>query len=209
MITVHHLETSRSTRILWLLEELGVAYDMVRHPRDHGRAPASLGAVNSLGKAPIIVDGDLVLSESSAILRYIDARYGAGRFSPPAGIAEGALHDQWLDFAEGSAMLPIMILLIGRLGGDDLPKGMAAFATSRLEATFRYLEDGIGGRPYLVGDRLTLADIQMSYTIEIARVAGLLADYPKLRAYLDRLNEEPGLRKAIAVGGPMSPETWG
>jgi glutathione S-transferase len=121
MIIVHHLETSRSTRILWLLEELGIEYELHRHARVNGRAPENLKHIHPLGKAPFIVDGDLVLAESSAILRYVDARYGNGRHSPQAGTAEGAMHDQWLDLAEGSASFPLLLPLLGRMMGG-LPR---------------------------------------------------------------------------------------
>lgn len=116
MIIVHHLETSRSTRILWLLEEPGIEYELHRHGRVDGRALENLKHIHPRGKAPFIVDGDLVLAESSAILRYIDARYGEGRRSPHAGTAEGAMHDQWLDLAEGSASFPLLLPLRGRTG---------------------------------------------------------------------------------------------
>lgn len=208
MLTLHHLETSRSSRIIWLLEELGAPYELVRHAREKGRAPAALAAVHPLGKAPILVDGDLVIAESSAILRYIDARYGQGRFTPAAGTAEGARHDQWLDFAEGSATLPVMLLMLGRLRGDMSP-GLEAFGKERFAAMFGYIQDGLGDGPFLTGDRLTLADMQMSYTIEIARVSGLLDGFPGLQAYLDHLHDQPGLRRAIEVGGPLSPDKWG
>lgn len=207
MLIVHHLETSRSTRILWLLEELGLEYELHRHPRVAGLAPEQLKALHPLGKAPFIIDGDLVLAESSAILRYIDARYGNGRHSPPAGTPDGAMHDQWLDFAEGSASFPILLALIGGFMGG-LPDAMAQFAATRSDAMLAYIADGIGDGPFLMGERLMLADIQMSYTLEIARMAGMLGNHPRLLGYLDVLHQQPGLQKAIEVGGPLTPQAW-
>lgn len=207
MLIVHHLETSRSTRVLWLLEELRLDYELHRHARDGGRAPEALKKIHPLGKAPFIIDGDLVLAESSAILRYIDARYGNGRFSFQAGTDEGAIHDQWLDFAEGSASFPILLTLIGAMMGG-LPDPLSAFAQSRCGDMLTYIAEGIGDGPFLMGERLTLADIQMSYTIEIARMAGVLVGHPRLEAYLERLYQQPGLQKAIEIGGPLLPERW-
>ncbi|WP_031549132.1 glutathione S-transferase family protein [Parvularcula oceani] len=207
MIVVHHLETSRSTRVLWLLEELGLEYEMHRHARINGRAPENLKHIHPLGKAPFIVDGDLVLAESSAILRYIDARYGGGRLSPMAGTAEGAMHDQWLDLAEGSASFPLLLPLLGQMMGG-LPDPMAQFAAARAKDLLAYIAEGVGEGPYLMGEQLTLADIQMVYTLEMAKMAGALDAYPALQSYRDRLHREPGLIKAIEAGGPLVPSSW-
>ena len=208
MLILHHLETSRSSRIIWLMEELGIAYELVRYARDRGRAPAALTEIHPLGKAPILVDGDLVISESSAILRYIDARYGQGRFSPPPGTPDGARHDEWLDFAEGSATQPLMLLLMARLHGG-LPEALEKSTQDRFTAMFDYIQTRLGAGPFLMGEQLTLADMQMLYTVEIARVVGLLGDFPGLQAYLDRLNQQPGLCRAIEIGGALSPDQWG
>lgn len=207
MIVVHHLETSRSTRVLWLLEELGIEYELHRHARVNGRAPENLKHIHPLGKAPFIIDGDLVLAESSAILRYIDARYGDGRHSPTPGTGEGAMHDQWLDLAEGSASFPLLLPLLGRMMGG-LPDPMAQFAAHRATDLLAYIADGVGEGPFLMGDRLMLADMQMIYTLEMANMAGLLEAFPALRSYLGRLHQEPGLVKAIEVGGPLVPSGW-
>lgn len=204
MIVVHHLETSRSTRILWLLEELDLEYELQSHARVSGRAPENLKHIHPLGKAPFIVDGDLVLAESSAILRYIDARYGDGRHSPKAGTAQGAMHDQWLDLAEGSASFPLLLPLLGRMMGG-LPDPIAQFADARGKDLLAYISEGVGEGPFLMGGELTLADIQMVYTLEIARMAGALDAYQVLQSYLDRLHRQPGLIKAIERGGPLAP----
>ena len=170
MITLHHLAFSRSTRVLWLLEELKLDYNLVTYDRAiGGPAPASLKAVHPLGKSPTIVDGDLVLTESSAILRYIDRLYGNGRFSPNTVMAL-ARHDEWLDFVEGSAGLPVMMTLIGGRGG--LPAAMADFVRRDAAQTFGHIDEAVRNQAFLLGDQITLADMQMSYMLEIAGQAG-------------------------------------
>ncbi|HVI89530.1 MAG TPA: glutathione S-transferase [Dongiaceae bacterium] len=204
MITVHHLSFSRSTRILWLLEELGQRYDLVKYPRDENfRAPAALQKVHPLGKAPVIQDGDLVLGESAVILDYINTRYGNGRFAPPLGSDAYFKHNEWLQYAESTAALPIMVTRIGAIAGG-MSDGMQKFFTPLLARTFNHMTLGITGR-YMMGDDLTLADIQMIYLLAVADSSGMLADQPGLTAYLGRLMERPALQKAIAIGGPMMP----
>ncbi len=157
MIQLHFLERSRAIRILWLLEELGTDFEMMQYQRDaNHRAPASLRAVHPLGKSPVIVDGDLVLAESSAILRYIDARYGGNRFSPPGDSDAAAIHDEWLDYVEGSAAFPIMLTLIGGMTGG-LSEKIGAFVAPERDATLRYIAAGVGKAPFLMGEQLTAA----------------------------------------------------
>lgn len=205
MITLHHLNFSRSTRALWLLEELGLDYELVRHERDQNfRAPPSLAAVHPLGKAPVIVDDGLVLAESGTILRYLEQAYGDGRLVPAPGTPDRAVHDEWLDFVESSAGLPVMLTLLGGMTGG-LPEGLQRFTSPELAKTLGYIADRVQDRTYLIGDRLTLADIQMSYLLTALRRTGQLAAYPAVDAYLQRLEETPGLRKAIEIGGPMAP----
>lgn len=205
MLTLHHLAYSRSLRVLWLLEELGVDFDIVEYERtkEFG-APAELGQVHPLGKAPVIVDDDLVLAESSAILRYLHGKYGSGALMPPAGTNAHALATEWLDYVESSAGLPIMILLLGQRTGG-LNEGLAAFAGEQVRATLAYIAAGIGDGPFLMGERLTLADIQMSFMLAVAEMAGLLGDQPVIATYLDRLKQQPAFERAIARGGPMTP----
>lgn len=209
MITLHHLNFSRSTRVLWLLEELGVPYALKTYARDASfRAPAELRAVHPLGKAPILADDDIVLAESATILRYLEATYGDGRLIPAPGTQDRAIHDEWLDFAESSAGLPIMITLLGAMTGG-LPNGLAGFTAPELAKTLDYIADRVTGRDYLMGDRLTLADIQISYLLAALRRAGQLRAYPAVTAYLERLEATPGLTRAIAIGGPMTPPAQG
>lgn len=205
MITLHHLNFSRSTRVLWLLEELGLDYELQTYERDGNfRAPAALASVHPLGKAPVLVDDGLVLAESGTILRYLEGNYGDGRLVPAPGTPDRAIHDEWLDFVESSAALPIMLTLLGRMTGG-LPPGLAGFTAPELAKTLSFISDRVADRTYLMGDRLTLADIQMSYLLAVLRQSGHLESYPAVAAYLERLEATPGLTKAIELGGPMAP----
>lgn len=205
MLTLHHLVTSRSSRVIWLLEALGTGYELVTHQRGPDmRALPELAEVHPLGKAPAIVDGDLVLVESATILRYIAERYGNGHFMPPAGTDQRARHDQWLDYAESSLMPPMMTKLIGLMTGG-LPEGLDQFATAEYGKAMRFIETGIGDGPFLMGADLTLADMQLSYCLAMAEVSGMLLELPGLAAYWQRLQAEPGFKRAIEVGGPLIP----
>jgi glutathione S-transferase len=205
MLTVHHLNFSRSFRILWLLEELQLPYELVRYERDASfRAPASLKAVHPLGKAPIVQDDELTLAESASILSYLDRKYGGARLSPPEGTPEAAIHDEWLHYVESSAAFPIMMTVIGKMMGG-LPEGLGKFSEPEVAKTFAYIAEGVGEGPYLMGAKLTLADIQMSYLLATAESAGLLKDQPVVSAYFERLKAVPGYQKAIEIGGPLSP----
>jgi glutathione S-transferase len=205
MITLHHLKFSRSTRVLWLLEELGLQYELEAYERDENfRAPAKLSNVHPLGKAPVIVDDGLVLAESASILRFLEKKYGDGRLVPAPGTPERAEHDEWLDYVESSLALPAMLTILGaRTGG--LSPGLGGFIGPELAKALSYVSDRVGERHFLMGDRLTLADIQMSYMLATLRRSGQLADYPAVSAYLERLEATPGLAKAIEIGGPMTP----
>ncbi len=197
MIQLHYLERSRAIRVLWLLEELGAEFELVQYQRDaNHRAPTTLKAVHPLGKSPVIVDGDLVLAESSAILRYVDARCGENRFSPPQGTDAAAIHDEWLDYVEGSAAFPIMLTLVGGMTGG-LSEKMHAFVAPGLDAALRYIAAGVSEGPFLMGERLTLADMQLFYLVQVADRAKLLAEHPALTAYLARLMDQPGLKRAM------------
>jgi glutathione S-transferase len=205
MLTLHHLETSRSSRVIWLLEALGTEYKLVTHKRGPDRrAMADLAEIHPLGKAPTIVDGDLVLVESAAILRYIAEQYGNGRFMPPAGTHARAKHDEWLDYAEGSLMTPLTTKLVGMMSGG-LPPAIDRIATGELDKALNYVEAGIGEGPFLMGKDLTLADMQMSYCLTLANIAGFLRDRPGLSAYWQHLQAEPGYKRTIEIGGPLIP----
>jgi glutathione S-transferase len=205
LIILHHLAFSRSLRVLWLLEELGLDFELVSYERTmEFRAPPELARVHPLGKAPVIVDNGLVLAESATILRYIHDRHGHGSLTPPAGSNAHALHEEWLDYVESSAGLPIMMTMLGaRMGG--LSDGIKVFAESQTSKTLDYISAAIGEGPFLMGEQLTLADIQMSYMLVVAEMAGILAPYPAIAAYLDRLKRQPGFQRTVARGGPMAP----
>lgn len=209
MITVHHLNFSRSTRVLWLMAELGVEYQLVRHERDQNfRAPASLKAVHPLGKAPVLQDDDLTIAESASILAYVNTRYGDGRLAPATGTVEAAVHDEWLQYVESSAAFPIMMTLIGGMTGG-LPVKLAGFAQDGVARTLDFIASRLGNGAYLMGDELMIADIQMGYMVAIADYAGLLGDRRILSAYLGQLMARPALAEALEVGGPMVPPSRG
>lgn len=203
MITVHHLRFSRSTRILWLLEELGVPYEMVAYDRDPAtfRRPPALGAVHPLGKAPVIDDDGVLIAESGAIIEFVIEKYGAGRLAPLPGTADRAAYLEWLHFAEGTAMLGFIMGLFAQ-GGSE--RGNAYAAESRSLA-LAALDGALGEREFLVGDTLTGADINNYYVVAIADARGMLEGHPRLKAYHARLAGRPALQRALELGGPVTP----
>jgi glutathione S-transferase len=208
MLKVHHLTQSRSRRILWLLEELGLDYEVVRYERDPrtGFAPPELKAIHPLGKSPLVEDGGRVLAESGAIIETLLRRYGQGRLSPAPEALDAYTH--WLHYAEGSVMLPIVQFLgLKRLGDAGAP--LRPRIESELDNHLDYLEGALQGREYLVGDELTGADIQMSFVVESAMAFRLLEHRPNLRAYLERLHARPAYQRAIERSGPPGPGPLG
>jgi glutathione S-transferase len=205
MLIVHHLKFSRSTRVIWLLEELGEPYRLISYDRDPQtmRAPAALAAVHPLGKAPVIQDGDLTLAESGAIISYVLATYGRGRLAPPPGTPDWACHEEWLHYAEGSLVMPVLLPLLGGMMGG-LPEALQRFVQPEIRKHLDYVGGRLQGRDHVMGAAFTAADIQLHYVLGIARTGGLLADRPAITAYLDRLEARPAFRKAIEVGGPLS-----
>lgn len=202
MITVHHLNNSRSQRILWLLEELAVPYEIVPYQRDPktNLAPPALKAVHPLGKAPVIQDGPHTLIESGAIIDYLIRRHGNGQLQPDPATATYDEYQQWLHFAEGSAMLPLMLnLYIGRLGEAGAP--LQPRIDEQLGSYLGYLDTALGLTPYLVGEALTGADIQMSFIGEFAQSQGKLAPYPNVAAWVSRFQQRPAYQRAIEQGG--------
>ena len=205
MITVHHLNYSRSTRALIAAEELGLEYNVERYERGSDfLAPTSLAAVHPLGKAPVLTDGDLVIAESSVILEYLNETYGNNRLAPEPGTPERVAHDEWLQFVESTAAFPIMIALIGGMRGW-LSDGMAKYAKGGVKKMLDFLNASLGDGPYLMGPDFTLADIQFSYVLELARSAGMLEPYPAIAAYLDRVKSRDSVIRALEIGGPMAP----
>lgn len=203
MLTLHHLAFSRSQRVLWLIEELGLPVELVRYDRTpEFRAPPELKKVHPLGKSPVIQNGDLTLAESATILRYLDGRYGENRFSPALGTTEHAMHEEWLDFVESTAAGPVLTVLLSERTGEQ---AAADRARPMVDNVLAYIVDGLGDKPFLMGERPMLADMQMSYFLAMARMAKVLDTYPTLTAYLDRLEAQPGFQRAQARGGPMLP----
>lgn len=198
MIEVHHLERSRSRRIVWLLEELGAEYRLTRYERDPvtQRAPASLAAVHPLGKSPVLVDGDVILCESGAIVEYLLARYGDGQLAPASTEPSWPRYVQWLHFAEGSAMFPLLLeMFLGMLGGTSLDGTVGA----EVERLVDFLEGELSGDPYFAGEAFTAADVLMTFVLEFAEGSGKLEGHPALEGYLARVRERPAHGRAAAV----------
>lgn len=216
MIVVHHLEHSRSQRVLWLLEELGVDYEVKRYAR-HPKtmlAPPELKAVHPLGKSPVITDGDATVAETGAIIEYlIDAHDSAGALRPAAGSAAFAHYRYWLHYGEGSLMpLLVMKLIFGSIPPKTpalirpIAKAIVGtvgkqFLDPNLGTHLGFIENTLQGRPWFAGDQLSGADILMSFPLEAAgtRAGG---SYPAIRAYVERLQSRPAYRKALERGGP-------
>ena len=219
MITVHHLNNSRSQRVLWLLEELGIAYEVERYQRDVKTmlAPPALLAIHPLGKSPIIVDGTVTVAESGAIIEYLIDRYGSGRLIPPAGTPERLRYTYWLHYAEGSAMPPLLLKLIfDRIASGPAPWPIGAiarriagtvqesFVLPQLKRHLDYMEAELAAHTWFAGEEFTAADVQMSFPLEVAvSRAGLDASRPRLTAFLDRIHARDAYKRALERGGPF------
>lgn len=202
MLTLHHLNDSRSQRILWLLEELGVPYEMKRYQRDAQTrlAPPELEAVHPLGKSPVITEGDIRIAESGAIVDYIIRRHGGGAMMPSPGSADFEAYQEWLHYAEGSAMLPLMMnLYIARLKEAGAP--LQPRIDSELARHLGYIDGALQERAFFVGDGLTGADIQMSFVAEMAGVFHKLGPYPALAGWIGRMHARPAFQRGIEKGG--------
>jgi glutathione S-transferase len=201
VITVYHLNESRSQRILWLLEEMDLPYEIVRFERDATRrAPAELAAVHPLGKSPVIRDGELLLAESGAIVEYLVEQHGGGRLAPRPDTAAHATYLHWLHFAEGTAMLPLLFdlfLTIGLIpGGKDGPLG--GFVKQELSRQLDYVDAELGDKEHLLG-AFTAADVMMGFPLELAGRQGYLEAHPRLRTYIERLRARPAFARAQAA----------
>jgi glutathione S-transferase len=206
MLTVHHLNDSRSQRILWLLEELAVPYEMKCYQRNAQTrlAPPELDAVHPLGKSPVITDGDITIAESGAIVDYIIRHYGQGNgkpaLMPAVGSAAYEAYNEWLHYSEGSAMLPLMLnLYVGRLKEAGAP--LHPRIDSEMANHLGYVDRALKGKQFFVGDTLTGADIQMSFVGEMAKVFDKLGPYPNLGAWLSRMHARPAFQRSIEKGG--------
>ena len=215
MITVHHLNNSRSQRVLWLLEELGVPYDVKRYERNAKTmlAPPELHAVHPLGKSPVITDGAHTIAETGAIVDYLIATYGDGRLIPPAGTEERLRYTYWLHFAEGSAMPPLVMTLVfsalpsrvpffirpvAKLISDNVQK---SFLRPNIEAQLKLMEAELGKSTWFAGAELTGADVMMSFPVEAAATRGGLGDAPKLKQWLVSVHARPAYQAALKRGG--------
>lgn len=219
MIVVHHLNNSRSQRVLWLLEELGLSYEIKRYQRDPQTmlAPAALREVHPLGKSPVLTDGALTLAESGAIVEYLVERYGKGRLIPPAGTPERLRYTYWMHFAEGSAMPPlVMKLVFDRLEKGPMPffvrpvaRALAArvkrgFIEPNLARQLDFMEGELGKSAWFAGAEFSAADVQMSFPLEAATVrGGLDAKRPRLMGFLARIRAREAYRRAIERGGEL------
>jgi glutathione S-transferase len=217
MIVVHHLNNSRSQRILWLLEELGLEYEIRKYQRDPRTmlAPPELKAVHPLGKSPVISDGPTVVAESGAIVEYLVERYGNGRLAPAAGTPDKLRYTYFLHFAEGSAMPPLLMKLVfDRVESGPMPffarpiaraiaqKVKSSFVMPQVRQQLAYLEAELGKSAWFTGDQFSAADIQMSFPLEAAAArGGLDQQYPKLQDFLSRIHARPAYRRAIERGG--------
>jgi len=218
MLTLHHLENSRSQRILWLLEELGVPYEIRRYERDKttGLAPPELVAVHPLGKSPVITDGDVTVAESGAIIEYLVGTYGGGSLLPAAGTPARMAYTYWLHYAEGSFMpLMIIALILRRIESAKAPffvkpiaKGIVAkvrdnYLDANVKRNLDFMEAELNDSLWFCGDELSGADIQMSFALEAAEVrTNLKDDYPNLAALLERVRARPAWQRALKKGGP-------
>ena len=218
MIVVHHLNNSRSQRVLWLLEELGVPYEVKRYERDAATmlAPSSLRAVHPLGKSPVVTDGDLTLAESGAIIEYLAGRYGNGRLVPAPDTPARRRYTYWMHYAEGSAMPPLLLKLVfSRVETAPMPffvkpvaraivgRAYSSFIDPQIELHLDFMEGELAKSTWFAGDDFTAADVQMSFPLEAAASrGGLDASRPGLAAFLDRIHARPAYRKALERGGP-------
>lgn len=205
MLVVHHLNESRSQRILWLLEELGTPYEIAFHQRDADSrlAPPELVAVHPLGKSPVIVDDGRVVHESGAVIDYIIRKHGKGRMAPTPGTTEHEAYLQWLHYAEGSAMLPLMMLMyVIRLGEAGAP--LHPRIESEIANHMSYVEGALDGRDYLLGSEPTGADVQMSFIPEVLKAFGKLDAYPNMAAWIERIHARPAWKHGLDKGGPYA-----
>ncbi len=219
-LTVHHLNNSRSQRILWLLEELGVDYDIKQYQRDPETmlAPPELFNVHPLGKSPVITDGDITLAETGAIIEYLVDRYGKGQFAPEIGSDDRLRYTYWLHYAEGSAMPPLLLKLVfDKIENGPTPFFVRPFARAiarkvktmmiepRIDPHLNYLEGEIQKNSWFAGNEFTAADVQLSFPLQafVAR-GGLDQRYPGLMKFLDRIEARPAYKRALERGGDFT-----
>jgi glutathione S-transferase len=204
-LIVHHLNNSRSQRILWLLEEIGRPYEIRHHQRDAvtNLAPPELLAIHPLGKSPVIEDEGRIIYESGAIVEYICERHGGGDFVPARGSDDHVRHLELIHFAEGSAMTPILLGLyasrLGEAAGPLMPR-----IDEQLESHFRFMDNELGASGHFVGNSLSAADILLSFPAEVAVMQGRAKDKPKLAAFVAAIHARPAWQRALEKGGPYT-----
>ncbi|MFE8070495.1 glutathione S-transferase [Marinobacteraceae bacterium S3BR75-40.1] len=217
MIVLHHLNNSRSQRILWMLEELEVPYEIRRYERDPNTmlAPASLKAMHPLGKSPIITDGDATLAESGAIIEYLGRKYGQDTLIPSEDSADYWQYVYWLHYAEGSLMPPFLLRLVfQKVKSNPMPffarpiarmiadKTMQTFIGPQIRTHLDFVEQHLGNHEWFAGDRLSGADIQMSFPLEAGVARGVIdGGYPNIRAYVTRFQSRPAYQRGLEAGG--------
>jgi glutathione S-transferase len=200
MLTVHHLNNSRSQRVLWLLEELGVPYEIVRYQRQPDmRAPAELRAIHPLGKSPVVTDNDNTIAESGAIVEYLIDTYGNGRLIPPPNTPQRLRYTYWLHYAEGSAML--LRPLVRKVSNQAL----TTLVNPQLKQHMAFWEGELAKNEWFAGSEFSAADIQMSFPLEAAAArGGLEQGHPKAMAFLERIYDRPAYQRALEKGGPYT-----
>lgn len=224
MITVHHLNNSRSQRILWLLEELELPYEVVHYQRDPKTmlAPEALKRIHPLGKSPIVTIDDLTLAESGAIIETLIERYGNGRLAPKAGSDEAIRYRYWLHYAEGSAMPPLLLkLAFDKVASAPVPffikpvtkaisnKAKESFITPQIKTHLNFIEQELGKGLWFAGNEFTGADIQMSFPIEAAHAQAIVnGTMPRLMNYLQRIHTRPAYQRALQKGGEYNLGSW-
>jgi len=218
MLAVHHLNNSRSQRVLWLLEELGVAYEIVRYQRQSDlRAPAELRAIHPLGKSPVITDNGKVIAESGAIVEYLVDTYGNGRLIAPPKTSERLRYTYWLHYAEGSAMPPLLLKLLFTIMPKRAPalmrplvrrvsnQALTILVNPQLRQHMAFWESELSKSEWFAGNEFTAADIQMSFPLEAAAArGGLEQNHPKAMAFLERIHARAAYKRALEKGGPYA-----
>ena len=220
-LKLYYAAATRSTRPRWLLEELGVPYEVKRYARDATTmlAPPELRAVHPLGKSPVVTDGDATVAESGAIVEYLVDRYGNGRLAPPPDTPERARYLYWMHYAEGSAMPPLLLKLVfDRVETAPMPffvkpvakqiaaRAKSSFIEPQIKLHLDWMESELGKSAWFAGNEFSAADVQMSFPIEAASARAGLAGSgrPKLAAFLERIHARPAYQRALAKGGPYA-----
>ena len=203
MLTVHHLSNSRSQRILWLLEELGLQYELVKHMRDPVtvRSPPSLFKIHPLGKGPTIEHDGKALTESGAIIDYVTRRVAGGRLAVSDSSPDFADYCFWLHYAEGSAMQPVVFDLLDGMTGYGCGEALRGFFLAEIKQSFAFMEGVLSRQEHFVNCGFTAADINMTWVLELSEPCGHLEGHPKLTAYLRRMQARPAYRRAMEKGG--------